>query len=201
MVKVIDSLWERRANKKKSDKTFLIIVLTVALVILTVVTLFNAVFFNVLVEGSSMNDTLKDGDVVMASYNKQPTYGSIVIIEGVVDGEDIIKRVIAMEGDTVKIENGKVYLRKGNQPFELLDEPYVKGGYTPTYGLVTSWTVGKDQIFFLGDNRTNSYDSRQVGVCNQSQIVGVVYDWSLSIRGFLKGYYSIAAKIGGIFGA
>ena len=94
--------------------------------------------------GSSMENTLSDGEVIYVNTKKAPTYNDIIIIEGEEgDGEDglIVKRYIAGGGDTVKINNGKLYLRKsGEADFSLVSEEFSKypdntfprGGVTST---------------------------------------------------------------------
>ena len=203
MIKIFDSLLEREKNKQKSDRTFLIVVLSIALFVLLMLSLFTFVFFNVWVEGDSMKNTLHDQDILVACYVKEPQKGDIVIINGMVkeNGKsiDIIKRVIATEGDIVKIENLAVYVSSNGEGFVKLDEPYAKG-VTIAYGEKQEWTVGKGEYFFLGDNRENSYDSRMLGVCKREQIVGVVLESSLALRGVSKGFYDLVFGIGRIFG-
>jgi len=69
-----------------------------------------------------------------------------------------IKRVIAVEGDHVKIEDGKVYLN-GKE----LDEPYLRKGITTEGGNYTDITVPEGCVFVMGDNRPHSTDSRSFG--------------------------------------
>ena len=69
-----------------------------------------------------------------------------------------IKRVIAVEGDHLKIEEGKVYLNG-----EELDEPYLREGITTKGGNYTEVIVPKGCVFVMGDNRPHSTDSRSFG--------------------------------------
>ena len=69
-----------------------------------------------------------------------------------------IKRVIGVEGDHIKIEDGKVYLNG-----EELDEPYLAEGVTTTGGIFTDVVVPEGYIFVMGDNRSHSTDSRSFG--------------------------------------
>lgn len=73
-----------------------------------------------------------------------------------------------MEGDVIDIRDGYVY-RNG----EKLDEPYVKGSTEPKGGTLPL-TVGKDELFVLGDNRVVSIDSRELGLINIKQVEGKV---------------------------
>ena len=87
---------------------------------------------------------------------------------------DFVKRVIATGGDEVRIEDGQVYVNDAP-----LDEPYVVFPDNDDYGPVT---VPDDHLFFLGDNRPNSSDSRRsLGFVPNDAVVGraVVIIWPL----------------------
>jgi len=86
------------------------------------------------------------------------------------NGTPFVKRVIAVAGDTVDIDAGKVYVNG-----ELLDEPYVFNGQTtdhPGGATKKSWTLEKDQLFVMGDHRQASQDSRDFGPISRSSVVG-----------------------------
>ncbi len=82
--------------------------------------------------------------------------------------QDFIKRVIATEGQTVEVKAGSLYV-DGKK----LDEPYRKDlNPMPDYGPTT---VGDDKVFVMGDNRSNSEDSRVFGPIPKSTIVGKAF--------------------------
>lgn len=149
---------------------------------------FSINYFRVYVVGASMEGTLtgadskysEGGDYVYALRSSSPGRGDIVVIE--TDGEPIIKRVIALGGDRVELKAGVLYLNGAE-----VSEPYVdSANNTPTDPRNTypEKTVPDGYMFFLGDNRDISVDSRseKYGFMPVSNIMGVVADWSLSLK-------------------
>ena len=141
------------------------------------------------VYGSSMEPSLYEGDVIFAE--KISTYfdnfdrGDIVVLdgsnmEGYNHDEYLIKRVIGLPGETVKIEGGKVYIKKvGADDFEELQEDYLVSG-TPTtvsgMGLSKGYneiTLSSTEYFCMGDNRLVSNDSRNLGPFTADRIKGI----------------------------
>ena len=138
-----------------------------------ILVVFLLMFRVVVVSGSSMNNTLVDGDYMLLLNNvfyKNPKQGDIIVAskESFGGGEPIIKRVIATEGQTVYIdgESQKVYVDG-----KLLDEPYIA---TPTINKNFTMTVDKGCVFVMGDNRMNSKDSRsaEIGQIDKREILG-----------------------------
>ena len=94
----------------------------------------------------------------------------------------VVKRAIGLEGDTIKIEKGRVFLKKsGESNFEALDEEYLDEWITtyPSQGFPKEWTIGKGEIFYLGDNRIDSEDSRTDGCCKIEDVEGVVSKFAI----------------------
>lgn len=130
----------------------------------------------VVVSGPSMYDTLVDGDYLLLLGNvfyQDPQQGDIIVVskDSFEDGEPIIKRVIATEGQTVDIdfEAGIVYVDG-----VALVEDYT---YTPTTlqeGVSFPLVVDENCIFVMGDNRNRSSDSRnpQIGLVDEREIIG-----------------------------
>lgn len=129
----------------------------------------------VTIEGDSMKPTFLDGDKVVTSRiltmtGKYKT-GDIVVFHMIDEygQRDVIKRVIGVEGDKIEIKGGSVY-RNG---VAILEE-YIQES---TEGEV-SLTVPEGGIFVLGDNRSHSYDSRDMGIISESELKGkVVLRW------------------------
>ena len=143
--------------------------------VLAVVLLFTFVVRLIGVDGHSMVPTLQDGDrllVLTSLLDNDYQYGDIVVLrkESFME-EPIVKRVIAVEGQTVDIDfaSGVVYV--DDQP---LEEPYIN---EPTYveeGTQFPLTVPEGSIFVMGDNRNHSSDSRSsdLGTVDTRYVIG-----------------------------
>ena len=131
-----------------------------------------------IVDGQSMDKTLAHGEYLAVSdLFYEPDYGDIVIIhsiDAVPYNDPIVKRVVALEGDTVDIDSitGTVYVNG-----EAIEEDYAY--FDPySYPIIPEYdlpiTVPENEVFVLGDNRHNSGDSRQIeiGTVDERCIVG-----------------------------
>ena len=148
------------------------------LVILAVFMVVYILFFRVVVVvGGSMFDTLVDGDRLLLISNviyQNPEAGDVIVAskDSFRNGECIVKRVIATEGQTVDIdfENGVVYVDG-----VALEEEYI---YTltnrPVHCIEFPFTVEEGCVFVMGDNRSVSLDSRSadIGQIDKREILG-----------------------------
>ena len=137
-----------------------------------VVIIFTFFLGKVKVDGDSMRETLHDEDqLIISSINCNYKRGDIVIVSRnpenkITDDKDygrqpIVKRVIAVEGDTIQItDKGEVLVND-----EVIDEPYIKDYEknlgTPQEHMINKETVPEGCVFIMGDNRHNSHDSRK----------------------------------------
>lgn len=141
-----------------------------------VMVVFMLLFRIVIVSGSSMYETLHNGDWLLVTgsvFYQEPQTGDIIVAskDSFNNGEAIIKRVIATEGQTVDIdfEAGIVYVDG-----VALEEDYT---YTPTNvqeGIVFPITIADGCIFAMGDNRNGSKDSRHpdIGMIDTREVLG-----------------------------
>ena len=167
---------------------FLRVFLVVALVFSLIRTF---VFYTIGIDGLSMSPNLQDQEIVYLDLltPRFSTYrrGDIVVLrppEGVFERENklYIKRVIGLPGETVGYNEGEVIVYNRNYPDGItLIEPYL-GDTVRTYksiqkadrGFVEE-QLGENEYFVLGDNRTQSQDSRGFGEVQKGRIIGRVF--------------------------
>ena len=169
---------EKKDKKEKLGwKKSVVLYLHDLIYMLMAILLVFLVFFRVIVvSGDSMYSTLFDGDYLLLLSNlfyHEPQQGDIVVIskESFDNGNPIVKRVIATEGQTVDIdfENGIVYVDD-----VAMEEDYTHGAKTNEAEAAFPQTVEEDCIFVLGDNRDVSLDSRypQIGQIDKREVLG-----------------------------
>ncbi|MDO4890564.1 MAG: signal peptidase I [Coriobacteriaceae bacterium] len=146
------------------------------------------------IPSSSMEDTIQIGDRVFSEkisyYGRSPEAGEIITFDDPLkEGQTLIKRVIAVGGDEVDLRDGQVYVNG-----TALDEPYTEG--KPSYELEPApgvdvsfpYTVPNGYLWVMGDNRTNSADSRYFGAIPATSVSGhanIIY-WPLDHIGALE---------------
>jgi signal peptidase I len=122
-----------------------------------------------IVDGPSMQPNLYYGERVMIEkvtyhFFHGPRRGDIVVVNVPTSPEPLIKRVVALAGETIEIRGGQVYI--DGEPVE---EPWVE--YTATQDFPPT-TVPPMHVFIIGDNRPNSRDSRAFGPVHLDQVEG-----------------------------
>lgn len=186
---------EDEPAKPFSDAIDWIASMVYAVVIILVLNLF---FFRIItVSGDSMNNTLVNNDrVVITDFCYTPSYGDIVVVQAdkiqrqdsELYGEPIIKRVIAVAGDTIRIDytQGEVY-RNG----VLLSEDYIRElTHFYQFGYMENgrdYVVPENCVFVMGDNRNVSNDSRNmsaVGFVDVGKIMGKAFVRVYPVRDF-----------------
>lgn len=135
-------------------------------------------FWPIKIHGRSMEKTFFSNDRVIVSralvfFNKI-SQSDIVVCRINESGNtlSIIKRIIAVSGDSIQIQNGKVFVND-----KLIEEPYVY--YTDGTDM-DKMVVPENEYFVMGDNRQLSYDSRYtyIGTIPKNKIIGkVILKW------------------------
>lgn len=165
-------------------KTVLLYLHDVAYLLSAFLILLLIVFRIVVVSGPSMKGTLLDGDnllVLCSTFYRQPEAGDIVIIskQSFKDGEPIIKRVIATQGQWIDIDfsTGSVYVGEDPEHMQLLEETYISSSTTLAEGMSFPQHIPKGCVFVMGDNRINSKDSRslEIGIIDNREIIGKAF--------------------------
>lgn len=145
--------------------------------IFAIIYLFVAQFHKV--SGNSMVPTFHNGDFLITekiSYRlDNPKRGDIIVLKNPRDeSQDFIKRIIAIPGDTIRIEGDSVFVNS-----TLLKESYIPPDTSTHAGSFLSEgstiTAGQNQYFVLGDNRNHSSDSREWGGITKKEIVGKAF--------------------------
>jgi len=145
--------------------------------------LFIVVYFFIMapnqVKGASMEPTFYSGEYILTSkitYKFRPPHrGDVVIFKSPKNPDiDYIKRIIALPGDKIVIENEKIYINDQilEESYTELDTNLWESGYIKEG---QSITIPSKMIFVMGDNRPRSSDSREFGPIPLEAVIGEVF--------------------------
>ncbi len=162
----------KRIRRKTYYRQALRGTVSVLVVVAAIAVLITTLFLPILqISGDSMSPTLEHDEIVVLLKTKNFERGDIIGFY--YQGKILLKRVIALPEDEVAIdEEGNVYVNG-----ELLIEPYVTEKSLGDCNIEFPYTVPGTSYFVLGDQRTNSVDSRNsvIGAVPQEDIIGKVF--------------------------
>lgn len=142
------------------------------LILMAIVVTLCSIFFVTTISGESMCDTYKDGEIVFCTRIFDLERKDVIVCDSD-EGRRLIKRVIAVGGDTIDIEDGKVFINGRRRK-----EQYLKEKITdlPENAQEFPMTIPEGKIFVMGDNRNHSTDSRdtQCGLISEENVIGKV---------------------------
>ena len=163
---------QKKNNVTSFQNTILSYLHDLVFLLVGLLLLFVMLFRIVIVSGPSMKNTLQNGDyliVLSSSVYTKPKVGDVVVIskDSFKNGEPIVKRVIATEGQTVLIEGGTVYVDGVPQEGDMT---------SPGFDMNFPLTIEEGCLFVLGDNRDESQDSRssKIGIIDEREVLGKV---------------------------
>lgn len=170
-----DAAEETPERCRKQWKIVYDAVATLETAVIILILLFSLVLRPAAVIGNSMLPSFSGGDRVACvhSFSGYERGDVIIISHATRKDESIIKRVIAVGGDTVDIDFYKGAVSVNGQ---VLDEPYVNTPTNLSYDMTFPVTVPEGKLFVLGDNRNDSLDSRStdIGFINENKVLGKV---------------------------
>ena len=141
-------------------------ILPYAIILLVVVLIRTFLVTPIKVNGQSMYDTLSGNEIMLLYRIGEIERYDMVVADLIVDGkkdDTLIKRIYGLPGETIKCENGVIYINDHK-----IEDPYATNE-TSDFEAVT---LGDDEYFLLGDNRSISLDSRIIGPVKEKDIEG-----------------------------
>ncbi len=197
--------------ERRSNTRFFFGLLMVLWAILFALNCWHSAFGGVQVDGSSMFQTLESGEYLLVRYfdeGDELPYGSVIVVDighypevqeynasrpDQAPTRYVIKRLIAKEGDKVRCTDGVVEVwYAGTDGYQVLNEPYAYYDGRPEKCDFAEYTIDEGEIFFLGDNRNVSLDSRYKegqshigGLYKEADIYGIVPTWAVEHKNTL----------------
>jgi len=158
----------RRAEKGRGTATLAI---RLGLTALVMAVLLGVVGGVARVRGESMEPTLRDGNVVFLFRLAKPRRGDIVVLRRGVERTELIKRVVAVGGDELRLDGEGRLLVNGER--ETYSE-FRGATQAKENGVGFPYRVPEGSVFLMGDNRETARDSRELGAVPTRDIIGVV---------------------------
>lgn len=163
------------SNKTNNSKILTGMEIVKSAFIAVVISVIVLCFFRfTIVNGQSMEPSLYNNEKLLLSTTSylfsEPKRGDVIVVKpNKIDVDYIIKRIIAIPGDTVEIKNNVIYVND-----KVIDEPYVKEAMVTKD--IKKFKLSNNEYFICGDNRNNSLDSRSeiLGPINEDEIFGKI---------------------------
>ncbi len=154
-------------NKQSKFISFIKEFFVYFLIIVAVILIRTFLVTPIRVDGDSMNDTLKDGEILLLKkYDK--SYERFEVIVFNYKDEKLIKRIIGLPGDHIVYKDNKLYINNEYVAESMID----KRTYDFDLTELGFDTIPDHYYFVLGDNRINSKDSRMIGLISEKDILG-----------------------------
>ena len=152
--------------------SFLEVFEILAVVIISIIVIYRFIAQPFLVQGASMEPNFSTGDYLLVDeatyYFREPSRGEVIVFENPNNtAEYYIKRIIGLPGEEVVVSDGEIAING-----EVLEESYLQDGISVNGRYV--FQLDEDEFFVMGDNRPQSFDSRNWGPLGEKLIVGVV---------------------------
>ncbi|OGY60516.1 MAG: signal peptidase I, partial [Candidatus Colwellbacteria bacterium RIFCSPLOWO2_02_FULL_45_11] len=143
-----------------------------AVVLISIYVIYGFIAQPFLVQGASMEPNFSSGDYLLVDeatyYFREPVRGEVIVFKNPNDADEFyIKRIVGLPGEEVIVSDNEVFVNG-----ELVDEPYLADGIKVDGRYV--FQLDQDQYFVMGDNRPQSFDSRNWGPLGEDLIIGVV---------------------------
>lgn len=165
----LDKYIQKELRKKRRHRLYRDLIMTAAIIYI----LFNIITGIAVVQKESMNPNITAGSITLF-YRLERNYkrNDIVIFRTPYSEELLIKRIVAVEGDNVDIDNetGALLINDNIQEENFI----IQKTYSREGGVTFPLSVPAGSVFVLGDNREVSLDSRDFGTINTANLVGKV---------------------------
>ncbi|CAM2897710.1 signal peptidase I [Paenibacillus sediminis] len=173
----VESNQEQASKKPKNELIEWLKAIIIAFVLVVIIRWL--LFAPFIVDGPSMQPNFHTGERLIVNkiiYDiREPKRGEVIVFHVPSEGRDFIKRVIGLPGDTVKVVGDTVTVNG-----KVIDEPYIKKAIDAAHANGEQYNnrdfpegkVPEGHLFVMGDNRSNSTDSRMIGYVPFKDIVG-----------------------------
>lgn len=191
---------ETAQETMSEDKGFWFVLADLVETIIVAVGIFTVVYIFLVqphqVKGISMLPNFRDSEYILTdkiSYRfSPPQRGDVIIFKAPKNySEDYIKRIIALPGEKIKLDNGELFVYNKQHPDGVqLKEPYEITAPTSPGPFLKDGNIVQvpdNQYFVMGDNRIRSFDSREWGMVPKENIIGRAWlrYWPLTRAGFI----------------